>query len=251
MKPWYETSFGNDYMLVYKHRDMEAARKEIERMITLLGLPQGAKVLDIGCGMGRHSVALSDLGFAVTGVDLSDDLLEEARRHDAYGEVEWIHGDMRELPFEDGSFDATVNLFTSFGYFARESDNVGVLRNIRRVLRPGGLCLIDFLNPNYVAEHLVPHSVREDEEEGVRIDEVRTIDGDWVKKEITITELVVKEGKDAKRQYMERVRLYELDWFREHFASSGLELIGVYGNYDGTPYREADSNRLVMIGRAI
>lgn len=248
MKPWYETSFGNDYRIVYKHRDMDAARKEIERMTGLLGLPQGAKVLDIGCGIGRHSLALSDLGFNVTGVDLSLVLLEEARRHDTNGVVEWKHGDMRDLPFPAGFFDATVNLFTSFGYFTLESDNVRVLRHIRRVLRPGGLCLIDFLNPAYVASHLVTHSVREDREAGVRIEEMRKIEGGWVQKIITITEIA---GDNGKRRYLERVRLYELDWFKEQLAAAGLELADVYGHYDGTSYNVDESSRLIMVGRAI
>ena len=61
MKPWYEQSFGSDYMLVYKHRDWENANKEASKMIAWLELTEGAHVLDIGCGMGRHALALSKL----------------------------------------------------------------------------------------------------------------------------------------------------------------------------------------------
>lgn len=248
MKPWYEQSFGNDYMTVYKHRDWEQARKEIKRMSEWLNLRKGAKVLDIGCGMGRHSLALSDMGYRVTGVDLSDTLLEEARRHDTANAVEWKHGDMRRLPFPDGSFDATVNLFTSFGYFSLEEDNVSVLRNIRRVLRDGGVFLIDFLNPSCVAARLVPYSERRDEKAGVLIEEFRSIADGWVQKEITITDNGLN---GAKRQYLEKVRLYGLEWFKEHLAEANLELLNVYGNYDGTDYNDAESSRIIMTGRAI
>lgn len=67
MTEWYEKSFGEDYLVVYKHRDFGGARKEVERMISWLGLPPGSKVLDLCCGMGRHSLALAEAGYEVTG----------------------------------------------------------------------------------------------------------------------------------------------------------------------------------------
>lgn len=247
MKAWYEQSFGTDYMLVYKHRNWENANKEVQCMIDWLELPHGAEVLDIGCGMGRHALALSSLGYTVTGIDLSDTLLEEARRHDGTGSVEWVQGDMRELPFEAGRFDATVNLFTSFGYFSIEEDNVNVLRNIRKVLRKGGSFLIDFLNPVYVERHLVPRSERRDTDTGLLIEEVRSIQDGWVQKEITVSD---PDKKDEPRQYLERVRLLPLEWFERYLAECGLVLEQLYGNVDGSKYESAASPRMIMAGRA-
>lgn len=247
MKAWYEQSFGTDYMLVYKHRNWENAHKEVQSMIDWLQLPQGAQVLDIGCGMGRHALALSNFGYTVTGIDLSDILLEEARRHDETGTVKWVQGDMRELPFEAGSFDATVNLFTSFGYFSIEEDNVNVLRNIRKVLRKGGSFLIDFLNPVYVERHLVPRSERRDPYTSLLIEEVRSIQDGWVQKEITVSD---PYKQDEPRQYLERVRLLPLEWFERHLAECGLVLEQLYGNVDGSGYEAATSPRMIMAGRA-
>src|SRR5690606_41599411 len=82
MAEWYERSFGEDYLLVYKHRDVQGAKREVHTMISWLDLPVGAKVLDLCCGMGRHSMALVEAGYEVTGVDLSDVLLREARKND-------------------------------------------------------------------------------------------------------------------------------------------------------------------------
>lgn len=247
MKPWYEQSFGSDYMLVYKHRNWENAAKEVCQMISWLGLSEGAQVVDIGCGMGRHALALASFGYSVTGIDLSPSLLEEARRHDIEGAVKWEQGDMRELPFEAGTFDATVNFFTSFGYFSYEDDNVKVLRNIRKVLRPNGSFLIDFLNPVYVEQTLVPRSERRDEDTGLVIQELRSIADDWVQKEITVFH---PQSKEAPREYLERVKLYKLDWFKTHLASCGLVLEQLYGNYDGSPYESSISPRMIMAGRA-
>lgn len=248
MKPWYEQSFGSDYMLVYKHRDWENAAKEVLQMISLLQLSEEARVLDIGCGMGRHALALSSFGYSVTGIDLSPSLLEEARRHDLQGAVKWELGDMRELPFEACAFDATVNFFTSFGYFSNEDDNVKVLRNIRRVLRPDGSFLIDFLNPVYVEQTLVPRSERRDEDTGLVIQELRSIADGWVQKEITVFH---PQNKEAPRAYLERVKLYKLEWFESRLADCGLSLEQLYGNYDASPYEASKSPRMIMAGRAI
>lgn len=248
MKPWYEQSFGKDYMIVYRHRDWQAACRETQQMARWLHLPEGARVLDIGCGMGRHSIALAEAGYAVAGVDLSETLLDVARGHDVQGRVAWSHGDMRNLPFEDGSFDATVNLFTSFGYFMLEDDNASVLRHIRRVLREGGSFLIDFLNPEHVVRTLVPRSERVDEESGYHIVEERSVIDGWVQKSISVTD---PGDPDKPRQYLERVRLYPLDWFKLNLAAQGLKLEKVYGAYDGSPYESGTSARMIMTGTTI
>lgn len=247
MTAWFERSFGSDYMIVYKHRNWEQAQQEVQRMSGWLELQHNDEVLDIGCGMGRHSLALAELGYRVTGIDLSEALLTEARRHNEDGLIETLlQGDMRELPFEAGSFDATVNLFTSFGYFQDERDNKRVLSEIRRVLRAGGRFLIDFLNPANVERTLVPRSERVDETSGLRIEETRSITDGWVIKQIRIG---AADGSDV-RQYEERVRLYPLAWFEAALAEAGLKLEHVYGNYEGGGYDELASKRMILTGRA-
>ncbi|MFD0716491.1 class I SAM-dependent methyltransferase [Paenibacillus sp. GCM10027626] len=240
---WYERSFGPDYMVIYRHRDWEQAAREAQQMAGWLHLPANARLLDIGCGMGRHAMALSQLGYEVTGIDLSEALLEEARKH-SFGNVTFMQGDMRRLPFAEAQFQATVNLFTSFGYFREETDNAVVLGEIRRVLAPGGKFLIDFLNPVYVEQQLVPFSERVDEETGLHIEEARQIIGGWVIKQIH-----VYSASGDSRRYEERVRLFPLQWFEDMLNRNGLRLEKVYGGYDGGPYEEASSPRMIMTGR--
>lgn len=241
MTEWYEKSFGEDYLIVYKHRDYGGARKEVDQMIAWLGLPTGSKVLDLCCGMGRHSLALAEEGYEVTGVDLSEVLLREARSQIGAEKVAWIRSDMRDLPL-DGGFDAVVNLFTSFGYFEKDEEQVKVLREIYRLLKPGGKFVIDFLNPAYVIRHLVPHSTREDGEN--LIDESRRIEDGYVKKDILLT----TKNDPTPRQYHECVKLYSLEEFREMIEEAGLQLEAVHGSYEDEVYDAERSTRMIFSG---
>lgn len=237
---WYEKSFGQDYLLVYKHRDMQGAQAEASRMAGWLTLAPGASILDLCCGMGRHSLALAEEGYRVTGMDLSEVLLAEARRLDERGQVEWVRGDMRRVPLQ-GPYDGVVNLFTSFGYFETDEENGAVLREIGRLLAPGGRFLIDFLNARFVERHLVPSSERQDG--AVTIRESRSIENGYVCKRIVLSE----PGKPD-RSYRERVRLYGLEDFRRLLAGTGLKLDQVHGDYESGTYSEEESKRLILVG---
>ncbi|UJF32046.1 class I SAM-dependent methyltransferase [Paenibacillus hexagrammi] len=238
---WYQESFGNDYLVVYKHRDLQGAYHEVKKMIDWLQLEQGAEVLDLCCGMGRHSMALAEFGYKVTGVDLSEVLLQEAVKLDTDSHVEWLRGDMREVPLER-QFDAVVNLFTSFGYFDEDEQNERVFHEIHRLLKPGGKYIVDFMNPAYVKVHLVPQSERT--EEGMTIRESRSIEDGCVRKRIVISE----QGK-PERHYVEQVKLYGREAFEAMLTSAGLQLDHVYGGYDGQAYDEANSSRMIFVGQ--
>ncbi|MCK6076125.1 class I SAM-dependent methyltransferase [Paenibacillus silvae] len=242
MTEWYEKSFGEDYLLVYKHRDVHGAYEEVHKMINWLKLHPGAEVLDLCCGMGRHSLALADAGLQVTGVDLSDVLLQEARELDTEHRVRWVHADMRSVPLE-GGFDAVVNLFTSFGYFPEDVEQLKVLYAIHHMLRPGGRFIIDFINTAYVKEHLVPHSVREDE--GQRIEEFRRIQDGFVQKEIRITDIAA--GAEP-RIYKESVKLYSCEELSDLIHEAGLKVDQVHGGYDEEQYEEQTSPRMIFVG---
>lgn len=236
---WYKKSFGYDYLTVYKHRDFQGAREEVKRMMEWLDLPQGSHILDLCCGMGRHSLALVDYGYKVTGVDLSEVLLQEARKADLRSQVQWVQGDMRQVPLKE-HFAAVVNLFTSFGYFDEDQENKKVIDEMARLLKPGGKFIIDFLNPEYVKNHLVPYSERQ---EGLMtIEERRSIEDGFVRKRITICE------QDEKREYLEQVRLFSLQQFSTMFRQSGLNLDAVYGNYRGDLYEVGTSQRMIFVG---
>ncbi|MDF2646602.1 MAG: SAM-dependent methyltransferase [Paenibacillus sp.] len=244
---WYEESFGEDYLLVYKHRDIQGAAREVRKMIAWLKLSHHSHVLDLCCGMGRHALALAEAGYCVTGVDLSPVLLREARSADPYNRIRWVESDMRSLPYDETfseGFDAVVNLFTSFGYFEDDNEQLKVLRQIRQALKIGGRFIIDYLNARYVTEHLVLHSERN--EEGMHISETRSMQNGFVTKEI-----VVQGSGRPPRRYTERVKLYSLETMTGMLNEAGLIVDDVYGSYDEDSYDDRQSPRMIIVGHRI
>lgn len=150
---WFEGYFDEDFVELYRpFLTPERTVDEAAAVLELLELAPGAEVLDLACGWGRHSIELARAGCRVTGLDLSETLLARAaRRADAAGvEVEWVRGDMRELPWA-GRFDAVVSLFSSLGYFLSDAEDLRVLRAAARALRPGGRLLLETMHRDQIA----------------------------------------------------------------------------------------------------
>jgi SAM-dependent methyltransferase len=112
----------------------------------LAGVEAPAEILDAPGGFGRHSIPLAEAGFRVTSIDRSAVQQEEGRRR--AGDAEWprfVQADHRELPFDEGSFDAVLCLFSSIGYRGEEGDRQ-TFREFFRVLRPGAALVIETMH---------------------------------------------------------------------------------------------------------
>jgi 2-polyprenyl-3-methyl-5-hydroxy-6-metoxy-1,4-benzoquinol methylase len=142
----FEGVFDDDYLYFYGPVLSERTDEDVETIVRLLELEDGAEILDCPCGHGRISNALAAHGFRVTGLDASERFLGLARADAQSGgvDVEYVQGDMRKLPWRD-RFDALVNWYTSFGYFTDEQ-NKAVLREFRDALRRGGRLILDMQN---------------------------------------------------------------------------------------------------------
>jgi SAM-dependent methyltransferase len=202
----------------------------------------GSRVLDLACGAGRHLGFLQEKGMAAVGLDLSLPLLREARA--AAGDGFLVRGDMRHLPFADGSFQVVASFFTSFGYFEREEEDRVVLDEIGRILAPGGHVLLDFLNAARVRGTLVPRD--EEEVEGERLVQERTLrdGGRLVEKRIEIH----RGTGGPPRIFRERVRLYDPGELEALLAERGLTVVERFGDYRGTPF-DGGSPRLILLAR--
>jgi SAM-dependent methyltransferase len=232
---WYEKWFDANYLRLYSHRDERDARRQVRLILDTLRPAPGAAILDLACGEGRHCVLFEREGFPVSGLDLSEELIDIGRRK--HPELELIVGDMRHIP---SRWDVILSLFTSFGYFDSDQENEEVIASVAAALKPGGWFWLDFLNPAFVRRTLEPETVRT-LEDGARVTETRRINAGRVIKDIRF------EGPGGDQEYQERVRLYEPDQLREMLASRGIRPAGTFGDYAGDPWRP-DSERTILYG---
>lgn len=140
-KPWWQTHFDALYLQEYEPLfDPVRDRREVARLLEVLALPTGSRILDCPCGQGRHAHLLAETGFDVDGLDYSRELLAVAKQRGTGKTLRYTQGDMRKLPSRwTGRFAAVVNLFTSFGFFDSPDDDLRVLEEFSRVLEPGGV----------------------------------------------------------------------------------------------------------------
>jgi len=237
-RPWYEAAFARGYLDVYPHRDAGAARGEVAGLIER-GLR--GRVLDLGCGFGRHTLAMRAAGLDAWGLDLSRDLLAHARAGPGAERLagRLVRGDFRRLPFRDASFDAVVMLFSSFGYFDDEQ-NGGVLDEIARVLAPGGTVVLDLMNPARVRATLVPES-RTERGGRTLIERRRLVEGGRrVQKDVRLI-----EPDGAERAWREDVRLYDRDEIGAVLERRSLDLERVEGDFDGGPFGPRSTHQVV------
>jgi SAM-dependent methyltransferase len=138
-----------------------------------------------------------------------------------------------------GSFNAVLNLFTSFGYFSTKTEHVNSLKNIFNVLEPGGVFVLDYLNEQYIREHLITHNW--ESVEGVEFELVRRINGQFIEKDIRIT-----DGGKVKF-FQEKVRAFTPEELTGLLEEAGFTVKEQWGSYDLQPFEQHDSRRLIMM----
>ena len=238
---WYEKWFGKEYVLVYQHRNESEAKQQVSFLLNHINISQEAKILDLCCGNGRHSIELKKLGYDVLGVDLSSELLDIARSKASENDLDLklYRCDMREIPYED-EFDLIVQFFTSFGYFETDAENQKVLSAISKALKKEGQFMIDYMNPDYVASNLVEKDEKQVSDD-IKLIQERWIENSRVNKKITM----IKNGETS--YYNESVRMYALQEIKAMLDQVGLMLNHTYGDFDGSEYNK-DSSRMILIG---
>ncbi len=240
MKEWFEDWFDTVYYnALYSNRNEEEADRFVERLVEMLQLEKEAKILDLACGRGRHSIALNELGFDVTGIDLSfkkiADILpfQNDRLH-------FYRHDMRHI-FRINYFDCVFNFFTSFGYFESHYDEKNVASGMSANLKNGGYLIIDYLNAEFVRQHLVERDETNTSDYNFIIE--KRLEDDRILKKITVIE------KDKCSIFYERVRMYSLNQMIQLFSGYNLTLEKKYGNYKLEPYSEMNSKRMILVFR--
>ena len=230
---WFDTPY---YHILYKDRNYREAQIFMDNLTHYLNLPEKAKVLDLACGKGRHSIYLNQLGFNVLGADLSENSIAEASKNSNETLHFKVH-DMRE-PFEE-KFDAIFNLFTSFGYFESDDDNLTTLKAIKESLSEYGFAVIDFMNVNQVIETLVPEEVKT--VDGIDFNIKRYLEDGHIFKEIDF------EDQGRKFHFTEKVKALTLKDFQDLMDEAGIFLLDIFGDYKLKKFHKTESERLIMI----
>lgn len=245
--PWYVEFFGRDYIQAYKHGFTdERASREVDFVERTLELKPGDRVRDLCCGQGRHAVLLARRGFLVTGQDLSAEYLELARES-ARAEgvtLELVRSDMRQIPFEE-HFDAVINMFSAFGYLESEAEDLKVLQQAAKALKPGGRFLLDLINREWVVANNIPAEWRQ-EEDGTIYLERRELDLVTSRNHVSFT-IIASDGT-RRESVGHHMRLYTLTELVRMLAEAGLTFERAYGDFDGAPYGAA-GRRMLVIGR--
>jgi SAM-dependent methyltransferase len=242
-REWFRHFFDAAYVAALREeKPLRQTRREVDFILRRLRPAEGARILDLPCGYGRHAALLSRLGFHVVGVDLSRAMLAEARRRFTEGpRLCFRRADMRRITYH-AQFDAIVNLYTSFGYFT-PAENEAVLRRMARALRPGGRLLLDHRDP--VHEAALPRRLWYRAGKKRFVLEDRRFDP---RTRITeSTQLVLVPGRRSLQQKTLRFQTFSLLQWRRMLGRAGLRVLRAYSGCDGRRYRRGSTGRLIVI----
>lgn len=240
---WFEEWFDSPlYEKLYAYRDEKEAVKLANLVEAKIPREKFGTILDLGCGRGRHSHTFAERGYNVTGTDLSPKAIQKATnlaKQKEFSNVRFEVRDMRD-PLPE-TFDAVLNLFTTFGYFLKDEENASVFDGVHSMLREKGRFLIDFLNAEKVEDGLVPEESGSYENLNYQIE--RFIEGGMVHKNIRFT----GDGLKQPVEYQERVKLYGKEWFEKELQQRGFTIIETWGDYMGKPFSKETSPRLILL----
>jgi SAM-dependent methyltransferase len=240
---WWKSYFDAQYLLEYEPLfSLERDRREVSRLMDVLGLPSGARILDVPCGQGRHAHLLAEAGFDVDGLDYSPTLLAKARARGTGPRLRYTRGDMRKLPARwTNRFDSVVNLFTSFGFFAEPSDDARVIAEFARVLKPNGTLLWHGGDRDGVMAAFLER------------DWWRTSDGTLVAHERSFDALSgmltvhsTWSGPSGEGEREHRIRLYTPTRLAELCAGAGLIVEEAYEAFSERPLTRRSSEMLLL-----
>lgn len=238
-KNWFERWFDSPYYhILYKDRNDEEAEFFLDNLLNHLRIPKGAKILDLACGRGRHSIYLNKLGYNVTGLDLSPQNIEFAHRYGNENLHFYVH-DMRKV-FKVNEFDLVLNLFTSFGYFGNPAEDEKVVNSVYSMLKKDGIFVLDYLNVNKLDFEDMTY---EKEVDGIQFNIRKYIVNEKIVKEIFI------KDTDREYQFSEYVSAITPERFYAMFKNAGFRYIHVFGSYELDEYTTERCPRFIIIGR--
>ena len=242
-KSWYRDWFNSPYYhQLYFQRDEQEAANFIDALLLKLNPPQHSLMLDVACGRGRHSIHLALKGYMVTGTDISEDSIAEAKEYEKENLEFFVH-DMR-LPFRMNYYHYAFNFFTSFGFFRTRREHDNAIRTIAQSLNADGIFVMDYLNAHFVENHL--HYKSE-----IKMGDVTFFITRWLDETHFYKKIVVEDEVNLEEplEFTEKVAKFSLGDFNDMFAFYGLQIQEVYGSYQFEPYHVSNSPRLIILAK--
>ena len=243
--PWYSQDAFWEFLepVLFNQQRLSSTREEVDKLEKLLQIERPARILDLCCGIGRHSLEFSRRAYDVTGVDRTMAYIEKARleAEKLNLNANFVLGDMREY-CAPNSFDVVINMFGSFGYFENPDDNQKVVINMFKSLRAGGQFLIETAGKEIVARNFLEKDWSE--EGDLLILSERKVGQNWGR--IENRWIVIRGTKRA--EYKFSVRSYSAVELSSLLLDCGFPKVQVYGSLDGTEYDQT-AQRLVVVGQ--
>jgi SAM-dependent methyltransferase len=244
-QPWYnQDSYWTTFESILFHQKRLAdTAAQVDYIIKLLQIEEGTKILDLCCGIGRHSLEFARRGFQVTGVDRTKPYLDKAKQQAEAEDlqIEFVNEDMRKF-YREATFDVVINMFTSFGYFEDADDDRRVVENVYRSLKAGGKFLVEMMG-----KELIARDFRErdwNEINGVIILEDRKLLNNWEKVESRW--IVLKDDQQVEYKFV--LRLYSALELASLLIQCGFSDVKIYGSLEGIDY-DHRAKRLVALAK--
>ena len=232
-KDWFDDPafWKKFYPMMFSPDSFAGAEKNVKDIIRLVK-PKGKDLLDLCCGPGRYSIPFSKAGYRVTGVDKTKFLLNKARANarKQKAKIEWVHSDMRDFS-RPGSFDIALNMYTSFGYFKKESDELKVLKNLYISLRRGGKLIMDMGGKEAIARRFDPvqHNIMPN---GSRLFQLHEIIDNWTG--LRNEWILISKGKVFSFKF--DLTLYSGRELKGMLEKAGFADVKLFGNLQGDEY---------------
>lgn len=247
MSNWYQDDelWQRFYHCMFDKDSFELAQQQAPLILSLIEHDVDT-ILDLGCGPGRHCLALSKMGHSLTGVDSSPYLLTKAQDQAAYSQLNINFVQANMLTYNsDTKFDLIINMFNSFGYFDNVKDNQTVIKRAYHNLNSQGTFLIDTVGKETLARNIEPVHLSEYANGDLRIERPLLIDN----MQIFSNEWILISGEDVfRRSYQHYV--YTPVELTDMCLKAGFDNVRIYGSLLGDDY-DLDSERLIIVAEKI
>lgn len=244
MEDWFFDFFDENYLEIYlKKQKEDLTLKQVEFIIKELSLKKDFKVLDLGCGIGRHIIELGKRGIIGVGIDFNENFIEIANRLKGdLSNVEFIKMDMRKIEYNE-EFDGVISMWTSFGYFSDE-ENLDLLKRVNKALKKGKRFLLDIENIFYMLKNLPKERwEKEDDYYILERNELNILNSRLKTERVIIR-------KDAIKSYIRIYRIFTLKEIEEYMKFANLKIIKIFGGYEFEEYSN-QSKRLIVISEKL